>query len=93
MTERILHKQWVELLVLINQDKASFVNKSKPQIPKNEPYLQKCEKDLQIRFRYFLEKIQFNLKNIKDFGILKYKHIYENKNNMFVYQRNLDNPI
>ena len=52
----------MELLVLINQDKASFVNKSKPQIPKNEPYLQKCEKDLQIRFRYFLEKIQFNFK-------------------------------
>ena len=78
----------MELLVLINQDKASFVNKSKPQIPKNEPYLQKCEKDLQIRFRYFLEKIQFNFKRKtrKDLNIsidffmhlvLKYKHIYE----------------
>ena len=89
----------MELLVLINQDKASFVNKSKPQIPKNEPYLQKCEKDLQIRFRYFLEKIQFKFKRKtrKDIGnlidLLKYKYIYESKLYMFVYSRNLDNTI
>ena len=90
----------MELLVLINQDKASFVNKSKPQIPKNEPYLQKCEKDLQIRFRYFLEKTQFKFKRKtrKDIGnsidlFLKYKYIYESKLYMFVYSRNLDNTI
>ena len=90
----------MELLVLINQDKASFVNKSKPQIPKNEPYLQKCEKDLQIRFRYFLEKIQFKFKRKtrKDIGnlidlFLKYKYSYESKLHMFVYSKNLDNTI
>ena len=69
----------MELLVLINQDKASFVNKSKPQIPKNEPYLQKCEKDLQIRFRYFLEKIKFKFKRKtrKDIGNLIDSFVFE----------------